>query len=265
MQLLEHPLSPYVIKVKLALREKGVAFERLITLGAAADHPALKGRNLNPRAEVPVLIDTAHGNTAVYDSSVIVEYLEERFSQPMLLPADPAARARSRLIEDVCDTHIEAVIWALNEIVVFRRAEGELRDKLIKAANEQLQTYFAWLSRELGSQPFFGGAQFGAADCAVLPLVSSASAFKVTPPADSALAKWWARVKERPSVRATLAEYQQGIKDTRTAPPPPGKFRRQYRDHRLEWLVANGGVQIILDGLKKDNIRFHDHATFAKL
>ena len=89
MLLLEHPLSSYAQKVKIALREKGVPFRAELPedFGTGrADTPFVRA---NPRAEVPVLID---GDVRVFESTVILEYIEERWPDPPLLPRDPAGR-----------------------------------------------------------------------------------------------------------------------------------------------------------------------------
>src|SRR5262249_56442722 len=101
--LYEHPLSPYAQKVKIALGEKGVPFESRL--------PDLLGGNLaefaplNPRLEVPTLVD---GEVTVFDSTVILEYLEDRWPTPALLPAGPAERARVRLLAGLCDPSHQA-------------------------------------------------------------------------------------------------------------------------------------------------------------
>jgi len=76
-KLYEHPLSPYVQKVKLALMEKGIAFETEIPdilSGGSAEFAAT-----NPRLEIPALID---GDIKVFDSTIILEYLEDKWPQP---------------------------------------------------------------------------------------------------------------------------------------------------------------------------------------
>ena len=67
--------------------------------GAAGDFVAA-----NPRAEVPALI---HDGVGVFDSTIILEYLEDKWPSPALLPREPAARARARMLEDAMDTHYE--------------------------------------------------------------------------------------------------------------------------------------------------------------
>ena len=101
MLLYEAPGSPYAQKVKIALREKCVPFNLELpqSLGTGrTDEPFGIG---NPRAEVPMLVD---GQTRIFDSSIIMEYIEERWPDPPLLPRTPEARAAARMTEDVCDT-----------------------------------------------------------------------------------------------------------------------------------------------------------------
>ena len=88
--LLEHPLSSYVQKMKIALREKSVSFTTEIPheLGSGRAGGAFKAANL--RIEVPILID---GSARIFESTVILKYIEERRPDPPLLPRDPAARA----------------------------------------------------------------------------------------------------------------------------------------------------------------------------
>ena len=119
--LYDHPLSPYGQKVKLALHHKAVPFEARLPadLGSGARAPDFA--SASPRGEVPALVE---GETRIFDSTIILEYVEERWPEPPLLPDQPAARARVRMLEDVMDTHYEAINWALGEIAFFGRGEG---------------------------------------------------------------------------------------------------------------------------------------------
>src|SRR2546425_12877279 len=118
----EHPLSPYAQKVKIALAEKGVAFEcRLPDFMGGRDDAFAPA---TPRLEVPALVD---GDTRVFDSTIILEYIEDRWPTPPLLPVAPAERARVRMLEELCDTYVEPISWAAMEIRVFKRARSEER------------------------------------------------------------------------------------------------------------------------------------------
>ena len=90
-------------KAEIALREKGLSFE-LVMVPFDMDrlyepkHPEVV--RINPKRQVPVL---AHGDLAIFDSTQIFEYLEDLAPEPPLWPADPAARARARLLELTAD------------------------------------------------------------------------------------------------------------------------------------------------------------------
>ena len=147
MLLYEHPLSSYAQKVKIALREKGLDFkvETPAALGSGKADGAFA--EASPRNEVPALVD---GDVRIFDSTIILEYLEDKFPSPPLLPRDPAERARARMIEELCDTSYEAVNWGLSEIRWYKRAEGELAEKMKATAARQTAELQDWLTERLG-------------------------------------------------------------------------------------------------------------------
>ena len=79
----EHPLSPYAQKVKIALDEKGVAYEAKMPVAIGSGQPDREFLKSNPRGEVPSLID---GEVSIFDSTIIVEYIEDKWPEPALLP-----------------------------------------------------------------------------------------------------------------------------------------------------------------------------------
>ena len=253
--LYDHPLSPYAQKVRIALREKGVAFELALPGGHGAGGAAGEFVEANPRAEVPVLIDD---EARIFDSTIILEYIEDNWPTPPLLPHGAVERARVRMIEEVMDTHYEAINWAMGEINWFRRAEGELAQALIATAERQTRGFFGWLERQLGSRTWFNGASFGWGDLAVVPYVAASAAMGFRPSEGSTVGEWLERVLQRPSVAETVAEARNfntegsGVAEAVAA----GLFKREYRDHRLEWMMKSGGVEIVLKGLEAGNIRF---------
>lgn len=253
--LYEHPLSPYAQKVKIALLEKGVAFDAKIPdLFGGGD---AKFRAANPRREVPALVD---GEVTVFDSTIILEYIEDRWPQPPLLPAGAAARARVRQIEEICDTYYEAINWAIYEVRVFQRASGALADQLLDRASQQTAGANAWLERQLGDAAWFNGAQFGWGDLAAAPVVSAAAMSGNAPAEGSKLADWLERVRARPSVATTVEQAAHSMGGFQMLPDlvKSGVFVREYRDHRLEWMLRSGGVDVVLEGLQRKTIRFSD-------
>ncbi len=260
LTLYDHPLSPYGQKVKIALLEKGIEFAAVLPNAIGSGQVDAAFAAANPRGEVPALLD---GDTAIFDSTVILQYIEDKWPTPPLLPAGPAERARVRMLEDVMDTHFEAITWALSEIRNFGRAQGAQAQRLEASAAAELTRWYAWLEAALGSRPWFNGATFGWADLCVVPFVNGASSFSLKPAPGPAVTDWLRRANARDSVRqvsAAAAEMAMvgasaGMAAVREA-LQAGLFKREYRDHRLEWMIRNGAIDIVAQGLEHNNIRF---------
>ena len=257
----DHPLSPYGQKVKIALAEKGVEFETRMPEAIGSGATAGEFAEASPRGEVPALVDG--DGIRIFDSTIILEYIEDRWPDPPLLPASPVARARARMLEDVMDTHFEAITWGLSELRNFGRGEGELADGMFDRGLSQIQQWYRWLEGQLSTADWFNGDSFGWADLCVAPFVNGAVGFGAEP-AD-ALADWLARANARPSVTAcrdaaaavALGSAAVSLEAVRAA-MEQGLFKREYRDHRLEWMVKTGGLAIVADGIASNNIRFID-------
>src|SRR3954469_11296872 len=179
ISLYDHPLSPYGQKVKIALREKGVPFETVSPGGLGAGGAAGAFAEANPRAEVPTLVD---GEVSVFDSTVILEYLEDAYPTPSLLPAAPGDRARVRMLEEVMDTHFEPINWGLSELRWFKRAEGDQAAAIEAAAKAQTEGFFGWLERQLGDRTWFNGETFGWGDLSVVPFLNGSRGHGHQPP-----------------------------------------------------------------------------------
>ena len=255
--LYDHPLSPYAQKVKISLHEKGLAYQAPLPGGLGAGGAAGEFVEASPRAEVPALVD---GDVRVFDSTIILEYLDDAYPNPRMLPASAAERARVRMLEEVMDTHYEAINWGLSELKWFRRAEGELAATITANAKRQTEGFFAWLEKQLGERQWFNGETFGWGDLSVIPYVNGSVGQGFPPAAGSKLAQWQARANARPSVAACVADIAQlnaGAGMANVADLlEQGLFKREYRDHRLEWMIKSGGIDVVLKGLAKDNIRF---------
>lgn len=253
--LFEHPLSPYAQKVKIALREKGISFEVRLPDGIGTGATGIEFAMASLRGEVPALRD---GDFAIFDSTIILEYLEDKWPTPSMLPDSARDRARVRMIEDVMDTQVEAIAWGLGEVNFFRRAEGKTKTAIEANADRQTASFFTWLEDELGSRTWFNGSDFGWGDLAVIPYLNGLAGFGFAPAAGSRLANWFAVVNQRDSVARTQAESVAAIEGMAQvdAAVKAGLFKRQYRDHRLEWMMKSGGVDIVLAGLANQTIRF---------
>ena len=127
------------------------------------------------------------------------------------------------------------------------------------AAAEQTGRLHAWLEKQLGDAEWLNGETFGWADLCVAPFVQGAVGHGVGPAPDSALGRWLDRARARPSVAAGFKAAADSIQAMSAVAGivDAGLFKRQYRDHRLEWMIRSGGVEVVLKGLEKDNIRFN--------
>jgi glutathione S-transferase len=206
MKLYTHALSPFSGKVRIALDEKGVMVEEEqlpISRQAILAKPKAM-LDANPRGQVPTLIA---GALVLYDSTVILEWLEERHPEPALLPLGADERARARLLEDEGD-------WLMNGAVAELLAQTwRLRDPAgcdvvkLEAATAALHAAFDRLEGLLGDgRPWLAGDAFGLADISLNFPVAFAAFFGVPPtPSHPLLAAWAARVGARPSVARETA------------------------------------------------------------
>lgn len=150
-------------------------------------------------------------------------------------------------------------LQGLGEINAFGRAEGALKTQLQQTAQSQTAALQAWLEERLEG-PWFGGAEFGWADLSVAAMVNRSVAIGYGPAEGSRLREWHTRLCERESVKRTFEEFEKGLQGLRSPEVKEaylsGKRKREYRDHRLEWMVKSGGLSIVTEGLEKENIRF---------
>lgn len=258
------PLSPYVEKVKIMLREKRLDFEVAVPTGIGLDvsSPLVQA---NPRSEAPAMVD---GEVTIFDSTVICEYIEDKWPEPPLRAATPAGRARARMIEDVCDTHYEAINWGLYELNFFKRGQAQgLDGKLHEAARADTAILHDWLGVQLGTDDWFGGAAFGMADIAVVPFVAGSALHGIHLDPARPLGQWFARMKQRPSVGEVLEASHADLSliESVAGVLEQGLLKRHYRDHRLEWMLRAGGLPVLLDGIERDNVRYTDIARLRDL
>lgn len=165
LTLISHRLCPYVQRAAIALAEKEAPFGRIHV--DLADKPGWF-RALSPLGKVPVL-KVAHEDgreTAIFESAVILEYLEETLPRP-LHPSDPLERARHR-------AWMEFGSAILNGIARFYSARDA---KALTAEARELSAMFARVETELGEGPWFGGAGFSLVDAVYGPVFRYFDAF----------------------------------------------------------------------------------------
>lgn len=246
MRLYDNAASPYAQKVRVTLYEKGVDFELREIRFESQREELLR---VSPRGEVPALLD---GEEAVYDSTIICEYLEERFPVPPLLPTDPAGRARARALERIADTQIDPVLIVLATTKLVRPSVGRRHPEAIGRAAEALEGYYAKLDGWLadGREWLLGG--FSRADVAMAPHVTAAAflGWPVTDAHPHAKA-WSARLTARPTIARVAREAFAAYADVQSNPDTffPSK-RLHWRDTRIEWAIRCGLGPWLLEELE---------------
>jgi glutathione S-transferase len=175
---------PYAARARITLAEKGIAHDAVeIDLG---DRPAWLYEK-NPLGRVPVYEEDE--GLVLPESEVIMEYLEERFPEPALWPADPAERALGRLWLQRFDDRLG------NAYYEARRGDGR----------DELDARLADLDRTLEAQPYLTGREYGLADIGYVPWILRARVnLGVNIESFPAVEAWLAVLTERPAVAAEL-------------------------------------------------------------
>jgi glutathione S-transferase len=174
--------------------EKGLQWETTWLDLPSGEHKKPEYLAINPVGKVPALID---GQVIVHDSTIINEYLDDRFPGRPLLPRDPAARARARSMEDYADAYMAPSMYKI--LYQMRKPEAERDRAKIEEGERETRRHFEHLDRELAGREFLAG-EFSVADIAYMPHLSSYERAGYKVPADlKNLHAWWERLKARPS------------------------------------------------------------------
>ena len=176
---------PYCARVRIALAEKAIPYEP-VEIDLRDRPPWLYAKN--PLGKVPVLEED--GGLVLPESPVIMEYLEERYPEPALWPADAAERALARL-------RLERFDRLGDDYYALRRGE--------EAARPRLEQRLGELDVALEGTPFLSGREYGLADIAYLPWILRAREnLGVELEPFGALQAWVERLAERPAVAAEV-------------------------------------------------------------
>jgi glutathione S-transferase len=235
--LYDNPFSPFARKVRMVLQFKGLQYRSIDALALDA-HDRLV--DVNPRAEVPVLID---GAVAVTDSADIVSYLEDRFPKPTVLPVSPQLRAKARRWQRVADTVLDAII---HDISIWTWPTHHRSDQppkgLLEAGRRELHKILVDLEDSIDISGFVCD-QLSIADFSLFPHVSSLKPLTVL--LDEAthpkLLRWNRQMRMQTAVREDL-EYvkRSAIEKFGSGQSPYEDEKIVWRGDRIEWLLAHG-------------------------
>lgn len=200
MKLSWHPFSLFPRRVRIALREKAIACEEVVVdlPGGALREPAF--RRLNPFGQVPVLDDEG---VVIYESLAILEYLEERYPTPALLPADPAGRAQARQLMLAAGDYLAPPFKRWLTRLFTPEASWNRADQ--DAAAGEIAAHLDVLETLLGGREYLAADRFTLADIAYAPMVCELAACQLGALLESrpAVRAWVERLRARPAVRDT--------------------------------------------------------------
>ncbi len=222
------------VKARLALAEKGVAFEsRLMTLRGDQFDPGYM--KLNPNAVVPTLI---HDGKVIIESSVIMHYVDEAFPGGGLMPSDPLARAQARMTMKLMDEHVHIACMTVtfataNRAHLARLSPQEMEAELAKApdprrseikrqvvahgldaplvleALRHQEKLLDTIESAMQEGPYLAGPSWSLADAAATPYVWRLDKLKLSRMWERrpGVAQWYERIRARPSFKTAVEEW----------------------------------------------------------
>ena len=193
------PADHYSHRVRIVLAEKGVAAE-IINVEPGRCPPKLA--EVNPYGSVPTLVDR---DLALYESTVVMEYLEERYPHPPLLPVYPVARANSRLL-----IHRVQRDWCS---LVDRILDPRSKDADKAQARKELRESLTGVSPLFADKPYFLSEDFSLVDCCLLPILWRLPLLGIELPRPAKpLLDYMERAFVRDSFRASLSDVERDMR-----------------------------------------------------
>ena len=194
MTLFSDARDQYSHRVRMVLAEKGVTVE-IVDVDPSKKPEDLS--DINPYNSLPTLLDR---DLVLYEANVIMEYLDERFPHPPLLPVYPVQRALSRLwitrVEKEWSAKLDVLMAGKGRETVLTKARKELRESIIAIAPI------------FGEMPYFMNEEFSLVDCCVAPILWRLKEVGITLPEKSTrpLLKYMHKIFERDAFRTSLTE-----------------------------------------------------------
>lgn len=197
MMLFSRPDCPHSHRVRMVLAEKNIHFE-IVTVEPGEIPEDLI--DLNPYQTVPTLVDR---ELVLYDPRVIMEYLDERFPHPPLMPVDPVSRASFRLAMFRVERDWYSLVDELQE------ASGREATRLRKMLRESVLAS----ADVFAAKPFFLSDEFSLVDCNVAPILWRLPQLGITlPPQGRPIEKYAERIFKRRSFRNSLTEIEREMR-----------------------------------------------------
>lgn len=196
MTLYSDPLNVYCHQVRFVLFEKGIAAE---ILDVNPDNMPGDLVDLNPYNTVPTLVDR---DLVIYDSHIIMEYLDERFPHPPLMPVYPVARAENRQMMQRIDRDLYPLLAEI-------QANPEATEP-----RKQMERLLVGIAPLFGQKPFFLSEEFSLLDCLLAPLLWRLQHLGLELPATAKSIKKYAdKIFKRDAFQASLTEQEREMSD----------------------------------------------------
>lgn len=191
----------YSHRVRIVLAEKGVSVD---VVNVTANNRPEDLADLNPYNALPTLVDR---ELSLYETKIMMEYLDERFPHPPLLPVYPVARAQNRLLayrieRDWCP-HVDLLLSGKAKDAAAAKARKELRDSLITIAPI------------FGEKPYFMSDEFSLLDCIAAPIFWRLPAMEIELPEKQCknMLRYMDRIFARESFQASLSEIERDLRN----------------------------------------------------
>ena len=197
MNLFTSPTCPYCHLTRIVLAEKDIIFE---AIDVDLSKPPEDLSELNPYNTVPTLIDR---DLVLYDSRVIVEYLDERFPHPPLMPVDPVSRAKTRLA-----LHRVEKDWfpLMNDILNNPEKTAAKARKILSESIISSNELFKYM-------PYFLSDDFTIIDATIAPLIWRLPVLGIDLPSEAkSVLDYAARIFERESFQLSLTEAEREMR-----------------------------------------------------
>jgi RNA polymerase-associated protein len=197
MTLFSDATCPQSHRVRMVLAEKGITVE-IVNIDPGNLPEDLI--DLNPYQSVPTLIDR---ELVLYDPQVIMEYLDERFPHPPLMPVDPVSRARSRL-----------ALYRIEKDWYSLLGEFDKGEKSAAKARKTLRDSLAASAEVFSAKPFFLSDEFSLVDASVAPILWRLDYYRIELPTQAKPVLQYAdRLFKRDSFKASLTEAEKEMRD----------------------------------------------------
>jgi len=197
MTLYSSATSPYSHRTRIVLAEKNISHDVHEVEDGATPEDLI---DLNPYNTVPTLVDR---DLVLYDSRIIMEYLDERFPHPPLMPVDPVSRANSKLFMYRIDRDMYSILDQL---------EAEPDNKNAAKLRKELRDSLTVIAPIFEQKPYFMSDDFTLVDCYMAPLLWRLPKYKVDLPAQARAVNTYAeRLFSRESFQTSLSEIERDM------------------------------------------------------